>query len=167
MKKRILAGLLAAFLVLSGCARLVFVSDRDGRQQIYKSWANGNFQTNISNNSYTDDFPDLSPDAERIVFASFCEQAGQNLYIMDLAGANLQQVTTGSGQRVYPRWAPNDLIAFVYPAFSQNAEIWTVKSDGTELHQVTSPTAMESDGAGHDFYAAGQRLVFSRYDRTT
>jgi len=26
---------------------------------------------------------------------------------------------------------------------------------------------MESDGAGHDFYAAGQQLVFSRYDRTT
>jgi Tol biopolymer transport system component len=167
MKKRILSCLFAAFLVLSGCARVVFVSDRDGRQQIYKSWANGNFQTNISNNSYIDDFPDLSPEADRIVFASFREQAGQNLYIMDLAGANLQQVTSGSGQRVYPRWSPNDLIAFVYPAFSQNAQIWTVKSDGTGLRQVTSPTAMESDGAGHDFYAAGQRLVFSRYDRTT
>jgi hypothetical protein len=167
MQKRILSCLCAAFLILSGCARVVFVSDRDGRQQIYSSWANGSFQTNISNNSYTDDFPDLSPDADRIVFASFREQAGQNLYIMDLAGANLQQVTTGAGQRVLPRWAPNDLIAFVYPAYSQNAQIWTVKSDGTGLRQVTFPTAMESDGAGHDFYAAGQQLVFSRYDRTT
>ena len=167
MQKRTLSCLFAAFLVLSGCASVIFVSDRDGRQQIYKSWANGNFQTNISNNNHTDGFPDISPDADRIVFASFREQPGQNLYIMDLAGDNLQQLTTGAGQRVLPRWAPNDLIAFVYPAYSQNAQIWTVKSDGTELRQVTFPTAMESDGAGHDFYAAGQRLVFSRYDRTT
>ena len=167
MQKRTLSCLFAAFLIFSGCARVVFVSDRDGRQQIYKSWAKGNFQTNISNNSYTDDFPDLSPDADRIVFASLREQAGQNLYIMDLAGDNLQQVTNGGGQRVFPRWAPNDLIAFVYPAYSQSAQIWTIKSDGTELRQVTFPTAMESDDAGHDFYAAGQRLVFSRYDRIT
>ncbi len=167
MQKRILLCLYAALLILSGCHRVVFVSDRDGRQQIYKSWANGSFQTNISNNSYTDDFPDLSPDADRIVFASFRELAGQNLYIMDLDGTNLQQVTTGTGQRILPRWAPNDLIAFVYPAYSQSSQIWTVKSDGTGLRQLTFPTANESDAAGHDFYAAGKRLVFSRYDRTT
>lgn len=166
MKERMFIFLFAALLVLSGCAMVVFVSDRDGRQQIYKAAENGNFQSNISNNSYSDDFPDVSPGADRIVFSSFREQAGQNLYIMDLAGANVQQVTTGGGQRIYPRWAPNDLIAFVYPAYSQNAQIWTVKSDGTGLRQVTSPTAMESDGAGHDFYAAGQQIVFSRYDRT-
>lgn len=166
MKERMFIFLFAALLVLSGCAMVVFVSDRDGRRQIYKAAENGNFQSNISNNSYSDDFPDVSPGADRIVFSSFREQAGQNLYIMDLAGANVQQVTTGGGQRIYPRWAPNDLIAFVYPAYSQNAQIWTVKSDGTGLHQVTSPTAMESDGAGHDFYAAGQQIVFSRYDRT-
>ncbi len=159
--------LFAVFLILFGCTRVVFVSDRDGRQQIYKSWADGNFQTNISNNNHTDDFPDLSPEADRIVFASLREGPGQNLYIMDLAGANLQQVTSGAGQRIYPRWAPNDWIAFVYPAFSQNAQIWAVKSDGSGLRQVTAPGAAESDGAGHDFYAAGQRLVFSRFDRTT
>jgi hypothetical protein len=85
---------------------------------------------------------------------------------MDLAGANLQQVTSGTGQRIYPRWAPNDWIAFVYPAYTENTQIWTVKSDGSGLRQVTAPGATESDGAGHDFYAAGQRLVFSRYDRT-
>lgn len=166
MKKSTLMCLFAVFLVLSGCARVVFVSDRDGRQQIYKAWETGQFQSNISDNSFTDDFPDVSPDADRIVFASLREGPGQNLYIMDFAGANLRQVTFGEGQRIFPRWAPNDLIAFVYPAHSQNARIWAVKSDGTGLRQVTFPGAAESDGAGHDFYAAGQRLVFSRYDRT-
>jgi Tol biopolymer transport system component len=167
MQKRTLSSLFLAFLILSGCARVVFVSDRDGQQQIYKSWAGGSFPTNVSNNNYTDDFPDISPNADRIVFASLREEAGQNLYTMNLAGDDLQQLTTGVGQRIRPRWAPNDLIAFVYPAYSQNAQIWTVKSDGTELVQVTFPTAMESDDGGHDFYAAGQRLVFSRFDRTT
>lgn len=165
MQKRALWCLFAVLLALSGCTRVVFVSDRDGRRQIYKAWDNGQFQSNISNNSYADDFPDLSPEADRIVFASQREASGQNLYIMDLAGANLQPVTSGSGQRTRPRWAPNDRIAFVYPAASQNAQIWTVKSDGTGLSQATFPGSMESDDAGHDFFAAGRKIVFSRFDR--
>lgn len=165
MQKRTLCSLFAVLLALSGCTRVVFVSDRDGRRQIYTSWENGEFQTNISNNGYADEFPDISPEADRIVFASQRESSGQNLYVMDLAGANLQPLTSGSGQRTRPRWAPNDRIAFVFPAASQNAQIWTVKSDGTGLGQATFPGSMESDDAGHDFFAAGRKIVFSRFDR--
>ena len=162
-----IAALTASTLFIWGCTpNVAFVSGRDGHGQIYTMDTNGDSQTNISNTTRTDHYPDLSPNGDKIVFSSF-RDAGENIFIMDLEGQNIQQVTTGTGQRIQPRWAQNDLIAFAYPAHTTNTQIWTVKPDGTDLQQVTNPGPGESDGSGHDFYNGGERIVFSRYDQTT
>ncbi|HID82127.1 MAG TPA: hypothetical protein EYH06_08510 [Chromatiales bacterium] len=161
--------LVLTFVILSvwGCAaNVAFVSERDGHGQIYKMSKTGNNQTNVSNTSDTDHFPDISPAGDRIVFSSL-RGPGENIFIMGLNGQNVQQVTSGTLQRTQPRWAQNDLIAFAYPAYRQNTKIWTIKPDGTDLNQVTTPGPNESDGSGHDFYQGGNRIVFSRFDRTT
>ena len=62
---------------------------------------------------------------------------------------------------------PNGLIAFAYPAYTEGARIWTIRSDGSGLAAVTGPGPNESDDNGHDFYDAGRMIVFSRYDSTT
>jgi len=160
--------MLATLLLICGCgASLVFVSDRDGRDQIYSMAGNGFNQRNLSNNSSYEHFPDISPDATKIVFSSFRNPPGENIYIMDLDGQNVQQVTTGIGQRTRPRWAPNGLIAFAHPSYTPGARIWAIQSDGSGLAAVTSPGPNESDDSGHDFYDAGRMLVFSRFDSTT
>lgn len=168
MKKSVLSLMLATLFLICGCgASLIFVSDRDGRDQIYSMAGNGFNQHNLSNSSSHEHFPDLSPDATKIAFSSFRNPPGENIYIMDLDGQNVRQVTTGTGQRTRPRWAPNGLIAFTYPAHTQGARIWTIRSDGSGLAAVTSPGPNESDDNGHDFYDAGRMIVFSRYDGTT
>ena len=168
MKKSIVSLMFAMLFLICGCgASLVFVSDRDGRDQIYSMAGNGFNQQNLSNNSAYEHFPDISPDAAKIVFSSFRNPPGENIYIMDLDGQNVRQVTTGIGQRTRPRWAPNGLIAFTHPAHTTSARIWTIRSDGSGLAAVTSPGPNESDDSGHDFYDAGRMIVFSRYDRTT
>src|SRR5512136_2123780 len=168
MKNGLLSWTLAGLVLLSGCgASVVFVSDRDGRDQIYSMAGNGLSQQNLSNNSAYEQFPDISPDATKIVFSSFRNAPGENIYIMGLDGQNVQQVTAGIGQRTRPRWAPNGLIAFTHPAYTQGARIWTIRSDGSGLAAVTSPGPNESDDNGHDFYDAGRMIVFSRYDGAT
>ena len=167
MKRGVWLAAIAVLLLLNGCAGIVFVSSRDGRGQIYSMDEGGSFQTNLSGNNYTEHFPDISPDGKWIVFSSFRNPPGENIYIMDLEGKNVRQVTTGTRQRIMPRWSPRDTIAYVYPAYTGNAEIWTVRSDGTEIRQVTTPGQGESDDGGHDFYDGGQMLVFSRHDRST
>lgn len=168
MKKCVLSPMLSILFLFCGCgASLVFVSDRDGRDQIYSMASNGFNQQNLSNNSAYEHFPDISPDAAKIVFSSFRNPPGENIYIMDLDGQNVQQVTTGTGQRTRPRWAPNGLIAFAHPAYTQGARIWTIRSDGSSLAAVTSPGPNESDDSGHDFFDAGRMIAFSRYDGTT
>lgn len=158
---------LAGLILTSSCTGLVFVSDRDGRAQIYKMATTGRCQTNISNNQFTDHFPDVSPDGKKIVFSSLRDSPGENIYIMDIDGSNVRQVTSDNLQRTHPRWGPQGLIAFAYPSYRGNAKIWTVRSDGTGLRQVTKPGPNESDDNGHDFYAGGKKIVFSRYDSST
>ena len=168
MKKSVASLMVAMLFLICGCgASLVFVSDRDGRDQIYSMAGNGFNQQNLSNNSVYEHFPDISPDATKIVFSSFRNPPGENIYIMDLDGQNVQQVTTGTGQRTRPRWAPNGLIAFAHPAYTLGARIWAIRSDGSGLTSVTGPGPNESDDNGHDFYDAGRMIVFSRYDGTT
>lgn len=168
MKKIAVFLILAVLFLLIGCgANLVFVSNRDGHDQIYSMADNGFNQRNLSDVGAWEHFPDLSPDGTMIVFSSFRNPPGENIYIMDLDGRNVRQVTTGAGQRTRPRWAPNGLIAFAYPSYTQGARIWTIRSDGTGLAAVTNPGPNESDDSGHDFYDSGRMIVFSRYDRTT
>ena len=116
MKKWILIPVFADLFLICGCgASVVFVSDRDGRDQIYSMAGNGFNQRNLSNSSAYEHFPDISPDGTKIIFSSLRNLPGENIYIMDLDGQNVQQVTTGTGQRTRPRWAPNGLIAFHLP----------------------------------------------------
>jgi Tol biopolymer transport system component len=59
---------LAAFPGTNG--KLVFTSTRDGNQEIYAMNADGSAQTNLSNNSATEDGAVWSPDGSRIAFGS-------------------------------------------------------------------------------------------------
>jgi TolB protein len=115
MKKPTLLIVLANLILICGCARLVFVSERDGNAQIYKMRVTGASQTNISNNRFIDHFPDVSSDSKKIAFSSLRDTPGENIYVMDIDGRNVQQVTTGDLQRTHPRWSPLGLIAFAYP----------------------------------------------------
>jgi hypothetical protein len=167
MRRTITAMLWLCVLVMSGCARVVFVSERDGRPQMYRMDANGSGQNNLSHNDFIDHYPDISPDATRIVFSSLRNGLGENIYVMATDGTGVTALTSGAGQRVLPRWGASDRIAFQYPAHQSNTQIWTMNSDGSDLRQLTQPAVSESDDGGHDYYQSGAMLVFSRYDKTT
>lgn len=169
MKTFFLFTLMVFFMCISACRHVVFVSGRTGNDQIFKMRANGASQSNISNNSFTDHWPDVSHDGKKIVFSSLRNGPGENIYTMNINGGNVQQLTTGSGQRTRPKWSgpPIDLIAFAYPSNQPNTQIWTIRTDGTGIRQVTNPGANESDDGGHDFYWGGKKIVFSRYNTGT
>jgi Tol biopolymer transport system component len=166
---------LASLGFVVGCAKLVFVSNRDGYDQIYKMRTTGASQTNISNSADYDHYPDVSHHGKGIVFSSLRSGPGENIYVMDLDGANVQQITTGTFQRTKPNWGRDDLanlIAYSYPDFHFDTALWTVHEDGTNVRKITNPAPNtidtgEQDDGGHDFRTGGKFIVFSRYDRAT
>jgi hypothetical protein len=168
MKKSALLLICACLLFVWGCPGAVFHSERDGRAQLYKIDDSGMIQVNISNNPYQDRYPDVSPDTSQVVFSSERAATGESgIYTMDRDGGPARTLTAGPGRRSMPRWGQNGLIAFASAAYGQNFHIRTIKSDGTGERQLTLPGTMESDDGGHDFFYAGDGIVFSRKDLAT
>lgn len=165
MKRGTFLSVCLCLLFVWGCPGAVFYSERDGRAQIYKTDDSGILQGNISNNLYQDRYPEISPDASQVAFASERAATGDyGIYIMDLDGGAVRPLVAGSGRRIMPRWGQNGLIAFTVFPYPQNPHIRAIKSDGTNERQLTSPGSMESDDGGHDFFSAGSMIVFSRKD---
>ncbi len=79
--------------------------------------------------------PDPSPDGQRVAFYSLSQPQG-NIYLANVDGSGLRQVTGDSDDRV-PRWSPNgDWMAFLSTRGGP-FELWRVRPDGSELRQLT------------------------------
>ena len=55
---------IALLLCICGCTELAFVTDRDGKYQIYKMSESGEYQQKVSRYNFSDNYPDVSPDGQ-------------------------------------------------------------------------------------------------------
>lgn len=158
-------------ITITGCAELVFVSDRDNNlKQIFKMTSSGQNQGPLyPNTSFTDSYPDVSPDGEKIVYISV-RPDGEKIVtrnIDDTAGNTEMIIRDGTAKKIWPRWScQQNLIAFA--EFNNNqAKIFRIlAAQGATPSQVTTPGANQSDSGGHDFFEGGSKIVFSRSNAT-
>lgn len=188
-RNRVIASLLALALLLAlaaiACsqdnAKIAFISDRDGNEELYVMNADGSDVTRLTDTgghiSYDHRW---SPDGRRIAFAS--DQSGNHeIYVMNADGSGLIQLTHSDRDDSNPAWSPDgQRIAFIsgHPedleSYLKDADgsdfanrdrvkllgsfdIYLMNADGSDLAQLT-------DSAGTDFYPRwspdGQRIVF-------
>ena len=163
-KTRVLSSVLA-ILLLAGCAKIIFVSERDGHPQIYRMQVNGSVQQNLSANQYPERFPDASPDGTKCAFSSVRDGVAENIFVMDIGNGNVQQLTSGTKRKIRPRWSPQqDRVAYAeYPPGGNSAKIFIMPSSGNgSAIQVTAPDQYHSDSLGHAFFENGTKIVFAR-----
>jgi Tol biopolymer transport system component len=82
--------------------------------------------------------PRWSPDGERIVY-----QSGAHLWLVDAAGSNQRQLTTGGGIQRRPAWSP-DGAAIVYcqgPGHQGPWQMAAISSDGTRKYPISQGDA--------------------------
>ena len=79
------------------------------RRQIYTANKDGSNQTKITNfkNSDLVSAPDVSPDGKQITFAHRGEDNSLEIFVMDVEGTNIRQLTEEEGKAVIPVWHPN------------------------------------------------------------
>ncbi len=102
----------------------------------------------VLESAFADSFPKHSPDGRRIVFMS--ERAGEHfgdqaIWLADADGANATRLTRGPAAfQGSPSWSPDgQSIVFDAGAEAEKVDIWTIRTDGSGLRQVTRDLSSE------------------------
>ena len=109
-----------------------------------------------------DDQPDYAPDGTRMVYI----RKG-NVWVRNLDGSGLVQLTTGNHFESTPRWCPDGLrIVFASDRQGDTRRLWFVQPDGANLQRVfndeTEPaTVSDSDPS---WSRDSAKIAFSRED---
>jgi TolB protein len=135
--------------------KVVFVSNRDGNDEIYSMNYDGSGITRLTNNSSEDFSPSWSPDGLKIVFDS--DRTGEyEIYIMNANGSNQQKITS-MADSFSPRWSPDGTrIAFVNDNGS-GPVVYTMNPSGGDLLAVTDPAMYASSPC---WSSNGERIAF-------
>ena len=122
----------------SGLGRIAFESTRDGNSEIYVMTADGSGQERLTFDPAPDLYPDWSPDAEKIVFAS---GDASIIVVMKDNGDDRTPLTAVRqfADDIQPAWSPDGALDQI--AFASNIEggwnIWVMNDDGSNLIQRT------------------------------
>ena len=121
--------------------RIVFVSTRDGNEEIYTMNSDGTNQTRITNNGVLDTHPVWSPDGDFIVFQS--RRSGNNdIWVMNPDGSGLRNLTNDPSSDENPSWAPDGLrIVFSSDRIGGQAELFVMGTDGQQVTRLTDSFA--------------------------
>jgi hypothetical protein len=136
---------------------IVFVSDRDGNDEIYTMAEDGTGQTRLTFEPSFDGYPAFSPDGTQIAFES--ERDGNNeIYLMDANGSNQRNLTHNSGLDSAPSWSPDgSQLTFVSKRDGGQFEIYVMKSDGSGAVRLTKNSAVDDFPS---WSADGSRIIF-------
>ena len=84
---------------------IIFISNRDGNNQVYIMKADGSVQTRLSNTTSNETDPVLSPDGTKIAFYSDRESPGAfKVYTMNIDGSNQTKLSDILGDGISLDW---------------------------------------------------------------
>lgn len=118
--------------------KIVFVSNRDGNDEIYSCNADGSNVTRLTNDPAADGKPVWSPDGTKIAFTSDRNTGYPELYIMNADGSNVVRKTFSGCHN--PTWSP-DGINLAYSS-DNYLNIWVVNT----VSGLESPLYYGSEG---------------------
>ena len=135
---------------------IAYVSDLGGDEEIWVMDADGDNQTQLTDNDIFDTHPAWSPSGEQILFQS--NRDGDNeLYSMTVDGDEVVQLTDNEDEDIAPMYSPDkSSVAFVSDRDGNN-EIYIMNPDGT---LPTRLTQNEVDDAHPAWSLDGKWLVY-------
>lgn len=132
---------------------VLFTSERNGSADIYRARPDGTELEQLTKDASYDDQASFSPDGKKIAFVS--SRTGEtDIYVLDLATKKIANITNHPGGDFRPSWSPDGKwIAFSSDRDSKkpiperdfrtlhSTEIYTIRSDGSELNRRTNKDA--------------------------
>ncbi len=123
--------------------RILFVSNRNGQNNLYIASPDGSQIEQLTVNIAEDSAPRLSPDGTRIAFVSTVNN-NADIYILDLFSKALTRVTDSPEKDSSPTWSP-DGRQLAFESFRDgNFEIYIANIDGSNPYRLTNDPAADT-----------------------
>lgn len=121
----------------SDSSKLAFLSQRTGNWEInIYSYINGDRLPFPIFNTFTSS-PALSPDGKRIAFSMRTPKGDTDLYISNLDGSSLRNVTNNPAIDTSPSWSPSgSQVAFVSSRGGGAGQIYICDADGANVRRI-------------------------------
>ncbi|MGB9835868.1 MAG: Tol-Pal system beta propeller repeat protein TolB [Candidatus Saccharicenans sp.] len=141
-------------------SKIVFVSNRDGNDELYMMDYDGANQTRLTFNKWRDYMPAWSPDQRAIVFTSY--RAGNpDLYLLYPYEGKLVPVST-RGTNFSGAFSPDGKKLAFCSTRDGNAEIYVANADGSNVRRITFNSAIDT---APSWSPTGREIAFTS-DRT-
>lgn len=141
-------------------SRIVFVSDKSGRKQIYVTDAEGRDTQQVTHDRHGAAAPSISPDASMIAFTSY-RSGFPTVHLMDIHSGWDREVSDTPGSSSGPAFSPDGTRLSMVMSFIGNPEIFV-----TDLNSNTAACVSDSIGApgSPSWHPDGKRIAFSNDD---
>jgi TolB protein len=140
----------------------LFGAHPDGQSSPYEN----RLLTNMTRHTFSSvgrDFdPDLHHDGRTMAFASTRNSEHADIFIKDVDGYSITQLTSDPADDIQPRFSPDGESIVFCSNRTGNWDIWMINRDGTELTQLTHGV---SDEIAPCFSPDGQRVAFTVWGR--
>src|SRR5450432_1300930 len=155
---------------------IVFTSERAGQADLYRIHPDGSGLEQLTDDPAFDDQGSLSPDGKSLAFISTRGEGFANLWLLDLASRQYQNLTNSRSGNFRPTWSPDGRsIAFSsdrdanpgkFPGqweHLQSTGIYLIHPDGSGLRRLTKAGGF----AGSPTWSSdGKRVLYYETDET-
>ncbi len=116
--------------------RLIFYSDRTGKNQIYTMRADGGEVRRLVTTGFNDNAASWSPDERRIAFTSD-RDGNSEIYVMDADGGHVRRLTHTRATERAAAWSPDGATLLFSSDGDGPSEVYVMPADGSHLVRLT------------------------------
>ena len=162
-----IACVLILFLSIPAPSKILFVSSRDIKSEIYMMNDDGSQVRRLTNDLLYNGTPRWSPDGRTITFHTDLHSAGggkgqqYDLFIMNADGSNQRNLTQHPALDIKPSWSPDGhRLAFVSTRTRNRWEIFMMDIASGKVEQLTDSTKVDGYATSPSWSPDGKHIAY-------